>query len=84
MQAELARSLGEFFVGVLAIESDHAWRVFLELLCQQNPALGNFLPVQLPNVTRGALHQIGKADAEFDQALIIRVGQRLGQNARIV
>src|SRR4029077_14523324 len=42
LQAKLAGSLCEFFVGVLAVEGDHARGVFLQLLCQQNAALGNF------------------------------------------
>ncbi len=51
LQAELAGPLGKLFIGILAVESDHAGPVFLELLCQQNPAFGDFLALQFPSLT---------------------------------
>src|SRR5262249_19833439 len=62
LQAKLARTLGKFLEHQLAVEGNDAWRILFKLVCQQDAAFGNLMPVNLFDPSRGALDEIGQPD----------------------
>src|SRR5712692_9189895 len=70
LQAELAPALGKLLKRQLAVERDDARRELLQLPRQQDTPFGEFLPMDLLHAARGALDQVGQADAELDDAFV--------------
>src|SRR5262249_17029874 len=84
LQAKLPRTLGKFLEYQLAVEGNDAWRILLKLVCQEDAAFGNLVPVNLFDPSRGALDEIGQPDAELNQAPIVLVIEQFRHNPPIV
>src|SRR6267154_4204664 len=59
LQSEFAWPLREILIGRLAVESDHLRGILIQLLRQQDAALGEFLATQYHDPARRPLDQIG-------------------------
>src|ERR1700675_4868116 len=84
LDAKVAFALGELLEGELAVEGDDARQIFLELAGKYEAAFGIILALEFFDGFGGALDEIGEADAEFDDAAVVRVVERLGDDATIV
>ena len=84
MQPQLAGAAGEFFVHHLAIKGDDARLQVFQFLRQEDAAFGKFLALDFLDGAGRALDQVGHADAEFQDAAVVFVAERLGDHARFV
>jgi hypothetical protein len=84
LETELALSLGKLFVDYFPVEGHDVRRELLQLLGKHDPALGEIPPRQLFDALRGPLDEVGKADAEFDHALVIVIVEGLRHDATLV
>ena len=84
LKAELALALRKLFVDDLSVEGNDMRRKFLQLLRKNDAALGEISARQLFHALGGPLDQIGEADAEFDDALVVVIVERLGDDAAFI
>ena len=84
LHAVVALALGKLFIGKLAVEGHDARAIFFQLLRKHDASLGKILSLQLLNPFGRALHQIRKADTEFNHAFVIVVIKRLRHHPALV
>src|SRR5229473_1448368 len=70
LMAQLAAALREVFVGGLSVEGNHLGRVLLELLAQDDTALGKFLAGQLLDAARRPFDQVRQTDPKLNHPLV--------------
>src|SRR5258708_30983722 len=80
----VALALGELLEGQLAVERDDARQILLELAGEDEAPLCVVLALQFFNRFGRPLDEIRQADAEFDDAAVVRVIQRFGDNAAVI
>ena len=84
LRAEFAFALGELLVGMFAVEGDNVRGKLFKLLRKDDAAFGEILALQFLDALCGALDEVSEADAELDDALVVVVVERLGDDAAIV
>src|ERR1700719_3004376 len=84
LDAIVAFALSELLEGELPVEGDYARQVFLELAGKDEAAFGEILALQLFDGFGGALDEVGEADAELDNAAVVRVVERFGNDAAVI
>src|SRR5258708_17724034 len=84
LEAVVAFALRELLIGQLAVEGDDAREILLELAGKDEAAFGEILAVQLFDGFSGALDEICEADAEFNDAAVVRIVERFRDDAAVV
>lgn len=84
LEAEDAGTARKALVDRFAVEGDDAGFHFFDFTGEKDAALGEFLALNFFHAFGGALDQVGEADAEFDEAFVFGVFERLGDDTGIV
>src|SRR5439155_675582 len=84
LQAKFAFSLGKLFISEFPVKGHDVRSEFLELLREDDAAFGVVFAFQFLDAFRGTLHQVRKANAEFDHPLVVVVVKGLRHNAALV
>jgi hypothetical protein len=84
LETKLALSLGELFVDYFPVEGHDVRRELFQLLGKHDPAFREISPRQLFDALGGPLDEVGKADAEFDHALVVVIVEWFGHDATLV
>jgi hypothetical protein len=83
LKADFTFSLGELFVGFFSIEGDDVGSEFFEFLREDDAAFCVVLAGQFCGSFGRLLDEIGEADAEFDDALVIVIVERFRDDAAL-
>src|ERR1700757_1640674 len=84
LDAVVALALSELLVGQLAVEGDDTRKIFLELPGKDEASFSVILALQFFNRFGRTFDQISKADAEFDDAPVVRIVERFGNDAAVI
>src|SRR6516164_8065075 len=84
LQAVRALALRELLVGGLAVEGHDTGSELAQFLGKDDAAFGKVLACEFLDTLGGALDEVGKANAEFDDAAVVRIIERLRHDAGFV
>jgi hypothetical protein len=84
LDAIVAFALGELFEGEFSVEGNYARQVFLKFARKDEAAFGEILALQFFDGFGWTLHEIGEADAEFDDATVVRIVEWFGNDAAVI
>src|ERR1700675_1718217 len=83
LEAVIAFTLGELLEGELPVEGDYTRQVLLEFPGEDEAAFGEILALEFLDGFGGTLDEVGEANAEFDDAAIVRVVERFGDDTAV-
>src|SRR5580700_7554358 len=84
LDSVIAFALGELLEGELAVEGDYARKILLEFSGKHEAAFSKILALQFFDGFRRALDEISEADAEFDNAAVVRIVEGFGDDAAVI